>query len=149
LSYFRGMKILKFTFLFFVVFSIFLLASCNPKDELQSSKNSELDSISFFMQEMKNDKIDFKTRLKQANSAFQKIGNNKFDSRIKEILAYKIYLYGYLKQLDSAINISKELVQISIKNNDSVAIGNNYYRLAYYYFQSDKKDSAFITNKLC
>uniref|UniRef100_UPI003561D5B5 hypothetical protein n=1 Tax=Lutibacter sp. TaxID=1925666 RepID=UPI003561D5B5 len=105
------MKNLKFTFLFFFVFSIFLLASCTPKEELQSSKNSELDSISFFMQEMKNDTLDFETRLNKANSAFRKIGINKSDTRIKGILAYKIHLFGYLKQYDSAVYISKELLK--------------------------------------
>ena len=45
------------------------------------------------MQEMKNDTLDFETRLNSANSAFQKIGIDKSDSLIKEILIYKIYLF--------------------------------------------------------
>lgn len=137
------MKILKYTFLFFFVFSLFLLVFCTPKDEIQLANNNELDSISFFMQEMKNDTLDFETRLNSANIAFQKIGINKSDSRIKEILAYKIYLFGYLKQYDSAIYISKELLQKSKIDNDSAFISHSYYQLAYYNDKRQQKDSAY------
>jgi len=138
------MKILIHTFLYFFVFSIFLLASsCAPKEELKASKTSDLDSISFYMQEMKNDTLDFETRLNRANSAFQKIGINKSDSLIKEILTYKIYLFGNLKQYDSAIYISKELLQKSKKDNDTVSIVKNYSRIAYYSNRNQQKDSAY------
>ncbi|MBT8316062.1 hypothetical protein, partial [Lutibacter sp.] len=63
------MKKLKFSFLFFLVFSLFLLVSCTPKEELKPSNSSTLDSISFFMQAMKNDTLDFKVRLTNANNA--------------------------------------------------------------------------------
>ena len=141
------MKNLKFKALFWVVFGCFLVVSCTSKEELKTSNTSTLDSISLFMKAMKNDTLDFNTRLHQANRALQKIENKTSDARVEQILGYKIYLYGNLKQPDSAINISKALVQISIKNNDSSAIAYNYYRLAYYYLQYDKKDSAFIANK--
>ena len=97
----------------------------------------------FFMQEMKNDTLDFETRLNSANSAFQKIGINKSDSLIKEILTYKIYLFGNLKQYDSAIYISKELLQKSKKDNDTVSIVKNYSRIAYYSNRNQQKDSAY------
>ncbi|TEW77038.1 MULTISPECIES: tetratricopeptide repeat-containing sensor histidine kinase [Flavobacteriaceae] len=142
------MKNLKFTFLFFVVFSCFLIASCTSKEEVKSSNTTALDSISLFMKDMKNNDLDFNTRLNRANRALQKIENKRSDTRIEQILAYKIYLFGNLKQLDSAVSINKALIQINIEKNDSVAIANNYYQLAYYYFQNDKKDSAFIANKL-
>ncbi|GGK58533.1 hypothetical protein GCM10007963_28300 [Lutibacter litoralis] len=100
------------------------------------------------MKDMKNNDLDFNTRLNRANRALQKIENKRSDTRIEQILAYKIYLFGNLKQLDSAVSINKALIQINIEKNDSVAIANNYYQLAYYYFQNDKKDSAFIANKL-
>uniref|UniRef100_UPI003562E231 tetratricopeptide repeat-containing sensor histidine kinase n=1 Tax=Lutibacter sp. TaxID=1925666 RepID=UPI003562E231 len=83
-----------------------------------------------------------------ANSAFRKIGINKSDTRIKGILAYKIHLFGYLKQYDSAVYISKELLKKSKIDNDSISIGSNYSRLAYYYSQNFKKDSAFLSYNL-
>ena len=133
---------------YFVIFSCFLLGSCTSKEEIKSSNNSTQDSISVFMNAMRNNDLDFNFRLDQANKAFQNIKNKESDARIEEILTFKIYLFGNLKQLDSAIHTNKELLQLNIKKNDSVAIGSNYYRLAYYYFQDDKKDSAFIANKL-
>lgn len=137
------MKLTKVTFLFFVVCSLFLLASCTSKEELKSSKNIELDSISIFMQVMKNNDLDFKTRLNQANRALKKLIAKKSDSRIKKILAYKIYLFGNFKQYDSAIHISKELVRKSIKDNDSASIGRNYSRIAYYFSRNQQYDSAY------
>ena len=137
------MKNLKFAFLFFVVFSICLLASCNSKEELKSSNSTELNSISFFMQEMKNDTLDFETRLNKANSAFQKIKNQKSDSIIEQILAYKIYLFGNLKQYDSAIYTSKKLLQKFMVKKDSVHTGRVYSSIAYYYNRNQQKDSAY------
>ncbi|MBT8315987.1 MAG: hypothetical protein HKP59_00005, partial [Lutibacter sp.] len=137
------MKKLKFPFLFFLVFSFFQLVSCTSKEELKFSNTSTLDSISIFMQAMKNDTLDFKTRLTNANSAYQKIENKNSDARIKQIQTYKIYLYGYLKQYDSAVYISKELLQKSKIDNDSVSIGRNYSKIAYYYNRNQQKDSAY------
>ncbi|RXP60890.1 tetratricopeptide repeat-containing sensor histidine kinase [Lutibacter sp. HS1-25] len=137
------MKNLKFTFLFFVVSSLFMLASCSPKEELNSSKVSDLDTIGFFIQEMKNDSLAIETRLNSANSALQKIGADKSDPRIEDILTNKIYLFGSLKQYDSAIYISKQLIQKSKQDNDSIAIGRNYSILAYYYNSNQQTDSAY------
>jgi len=143
------MKNLKIAFLFFVVYSLLLLASCTSKEELESSKTSELDSIGLFMKDMKKNDLDFKTRLKQANKAFQKLINKKPDSRIDEIRTYKIYFFGYLKQYDSAVYISKELLQKSKIDKDSVSIARSYSRIAYYYNRNQQKDSAyFYYNKL-
>lgn len=137
------MKNLKFTFLFFVVCSLFLLASCSPKEELKSSNNSKQDSISVFLQEMKNDTLAFETRLQSADKALQWIHSTKDSFDTKEILLYKIYLFGNLMHYDSAINISKELLQKEIKKNDSASISQSYYQLAYYYDRKQQKDSAY------
>ncbi len=141
----------KFRPLYFVIISCLVLASCTSKEALKPSENSTQDSIHIFMQDIRNNDLDFKTRLSIANKAFQKLKNKEEDgkdARIEEILAYKIYFFDNLKQLDSVFSINKTLLQLNIENKDSLAIASNYYRLAYYYFQTDKKDSAFIANKL-
>ena len=74
--------------------------------------------------------------------------NSPDSKRIEEILIHKIYLLSNLNQLDSAINSSKELLQLTINKNDSAAIGDNYSRLAYYYSLNYKKDSAFLSYEL-
>jgi hypothetical protein len=137
------MKNLKFTFLFFVVCSFFLLASCAPKEELNTSKTSDLDSISFFMQEMKNDSLAFKTRLQSADKALQWINSTKDSLDTKVILLYKIYLFGNLMQYDSAIYTSKGLLQKAIKKHDSASISQSYYQLAYYNDRKQQKDSGY------
>ncbi|UMB54346.1 hypothetical protein MKD41_02430 [Lutibacter sp. A64] len=141
----------KFRPHFFVIISCLVLASCTSKEALKPSENSTQDSIHIFMQDIRNNDLDFKTRLSIANKAFQKLKNKEEDgkdARIEEILAYKIYFFDNLKQLDSVFSINKTLLQLNIENKDSLAIASNYYRLAYYYFQTDKKDSAFIAYKL-
>mgnify|MGYP000944143493 FL=1 len=137
------MKNLKFTFLFFVVCSLFLLASCSPKEELKASKTSDLDSISVFLKEMKNDSLAFETRLQSADKALQWINSTKDSLDTKEILLYKIYLFGNLMQYDSAIYTSKGLLQKAIKKNDSASISQSYYQLAYYNDRKQQKDSAY------
>lgn len=143
------MKYLKVTFLFFLIFSLLQFTSCNDKERLETSKIPSLDSVSFFMHRMKDTSFGDSISLNNANKAIKiekKINPNS--KRHEEILSYKIYLLGNLKQLDSALNISKELLQLTLKKNDSAAIGNNYSRLAYYYSLTYKNDSAFLSYKL-
>ena len=143
------MKYLKVTFLFFFIFNLLQFISCDNKQRIETSKKPSLDSVSIYMQKMKDASFGDAICIKYANKALKiekKINPNS--KNIEEILSYKIYLLGNLKQPDSAIIIGKELLQLSIKKNDFAAIGNNYSRLAYYYSLNYQKDSAFITYKL-
>lgn len=83
--------------------------------------------------------------LNYANKAFRLAKKTEPNSKsIEEILVHKSYLFGNLKQLDSAIANSKEILGTSIAKNDSVEIGDNFSRLAYYYSVNHQKDSAFL-----
>lgn len=143
------MKYLKVTCLFFLIFSLLQCTSCDKKERIETSKNPSLDSVSFFMQRMKDASFGDSLSLNYANKALKIAKKTSPDSKsIEEILNHKVYLLGNLKQLDSVLSISKELLQLTIKKNDSAAIGNNYSRLAYYYSLNHQKDSAFIMYKL-
>lgn len=143
------MKYLKVTFLFFLIFSLFQFTSCNNKERIEISKIPSLDSVSIYIQRMRDTSFGNSICLSNANKALKiEKKTNPNSKRYEEILNYKIYLLGNLKHLDSAINSSKELLQLTIKKNDSAAIGNNYSRLAYYYSQNYKNDSAFLIYKL-
>lgn len=143
------MKYLKVTFLFFLIFSLLQFTSCNNKERIETSKKPSLDSVSIYIQRMKDTSFGNSICLNNANNALKIEKKTSPNSkRSEEILSYKIYLLGNLKHLDSAINSSKELLQLTIKKNDSAAIGNNYSRLAYYYSLNYKKDSAFLSYKL-
>jgi hypothetical protein len=143
------MKYLKVIFLFFLIFSLLQITSCDHKEGIETSENASLDSVSSYMQSMTDTSFGDSIALKYANKALKIAKKTSPDSKsIEEILGYKVHLLGNLKQLDAAINSSKELLQLSLKNNDSVAMGSNYSALAYYYSQNYQKDSAFITYKL-
>ncbi len=143
------MKYLKVTFLFFFIFSLLQFTSCNNKERIETSKIPSLDSVSFYMHRMKDASFGDSISLNNANKALKiEKKTNPNSKRHEEILSYKIYLLGNLKQLDSALTISKELLQLTLKKNDSAAIGNNYSRLAYYYSLNYKNDSAFLSYNL-
>ncbi|UMB54451.1 hypothetical protein MKD41_02990 [Lutibacter sp. A64] len=137
------MKSLISTCLFFVIFSFSLLVSCTSKEELKSSNNIAVDSIGIFMKKMKNDTLDLKTRLNAANKSLKWVSETKDSSYKKDILAYKIYLFINVRQYDSAVHISKELLHKSIEEKDSTSIGLNYTRIAYYFNRNQQKDSAY------
>ncbi|MFZ2282493.1 MAG: ATP-binding protein [Lutibacter sp.] len=122
------------------------ITSCNNKEKIEASKKTSVDSVSFYMQKMKDASFGDAICLKYANKSF-KIENltSPNSERIEEILSHKIYLLGNLNRLDSAINSSKELLKLTIYKNDSAAIADNYSRLAYYYSLNYKKDSAFLS----
>lgn len=143
------MKYLKVTFLFFLILSLLQITSCNNKERIETSKKSSTDSVGFYMQKMKEASFGDAICLKYANISLKIEKKTSPDSkRIEEILIHKIYLLSNLNQLDSAINSSKELLQLTINKNDSAAIGDNYSRLAYYYSLNYKKDSAFLSYEL-
>jgi len=139
------MNYLKITFLFFLVFGLTQFISCSKKEKIEISKKSSLDSVDFYIQKMKDPAFGDSICLAYANKALKLAKKNTHNSKnIDEILIHKSYLFGNLRQPDSAIASSKELLSISIAKIDSVAIGNNFSRLAYYYSLNYKKDSAFL-----
>jgi len=138
------MKQINVTFLFFCIYNLFLFSSCNKKSFIDQEINTKSDSLDIFIVKMKDENFDYKTRLFAANRAFQWINILKDSSVENEILAYKIYLFGNLKQYDSAVYISKELLQKSKIDNDSLSIGRNYSKIAYYYSRNSQNDSAYF-----
>jgi len=137
------MKNLKIAFLFFCICNLFLFSSCNDKLSVNNETNTKIDSLDTFILKMKDENFDYKTRLQAASKALLWINGTRDSSVKNEILAYKIYLFGYLKQYDSAVYISKELLLKSKIDNDSLSIGRNYSKIAYYYNRNQQKDSAY------
>ncbi len=138
------MKYLKVTCLFFLIFSLLQIISCNNKDRIETSEKPSLDSLSIYIQRMKDASLGNAVCLKYANKALKIAKETSPDSKsIEEILNGKIFLLGNLNQFDSAINSSKELLQLNIKRNDSAAIGSTYSKLAYYYSRNKQNDSAY------
>lgn len=138
------MKNLKIASLFFLIFSLFQLESCNRKEKIETDQKAKIDSVSHFVKQMKDRTLSDADCLIQANLGLEHAIKSQPNTKIvEEILTYKIYLFGNLKQLDSAISISKKLVNLSLKENDSTAIANYTATMAYYYNQNNQKDSAY------
>lgn len=139
------MKYLKITFLFFLIFGLLQFTSCGKKEKIDIPKKPSLDSVGFYIQKMKDPAFGDSICLNYANKALKLAKKTTPNSKnIDEILVHKSYLFVNLKQLDSAIANSKELLRNSIAKNDSVEIGDNFSRLAYYYSVNHQKDSAFL-----
>ena len=137
------MKLIKVTFLFFCTCILSLNHACN-RDPIEKKEIIPLlDSVDVFINKMKNENFDFKTRVNYANQALQKTKKNTLDEKIIEILNYKIYFLGNLSQYDSAVYTSKKLLPKLIEKNDSTSIGKLYSKLAYYYNKDKQKDSSY------
>jgi len=139
------MKYLKITFFFFLIFGLMQFSSCSKKEKIDIPKKPSIDSVGFYIQKMKDPAFGDSINLNYANKALKLAKKTTPDSKnIDEILIHKSYLFVNLRQLDSAIANSKKLLHTSIAKNDSLEIGNNFSRLAYYYNVNHKKDSAFL-----
>jgi signal transduction histidine kinase len=138
------MKNLKISFLFFCFCNLILFSSCNEKLSVNQKKSDIINSLDIFILKMKDENFDYKTRLQSSRKALQLVNITKGSSDINEILSYKIYLFGNLKQYDSAIYTTRELLKKSIKENDSLSIGRNYSKMAYYYSRNSQNDSAYF-----
>ena len=92
------MKNLKVVFLFFCLYNLFLVSSCNEKLPVNNQVNTTIDSLAIFTLEMKDEAVGYTARLIATEKALQWIKVTKDSSAINDILAYKIYLFGNLLQ---------------------------------------------------
>ena len=137
------MKKIKFLSLFFVLIISFIFSFCTTKIT-NPDETSKLDSVDFFIQKMKNNKLNTKERLISANRALEQIEQSNEDKKVTTILRYKTYLLGVERNFQEALKTSKELLQLSIKRKDSAMIADESFKVGYYFLMEAKKDSAFL-----
>ena len=146
------MKILKYTFLFFFIFNLLQLSSCSQNEKVEKVDKTPIDSLSIYIQKMKDVSFGDAICLNYANKAlsFTKTSTlNKTDFKNREeILDYKVILFGNLNLRDSIIEISNELLKIAQVNKDTALIGYRYFVLGYYHNEKQQRDSAYIYFKL-
>lgn len=135
------MKLLKIAFLFFLVITLFQITSCNRNEVVKSGQFASLDSVKYYIEKMREQDISDTLSLQYANKGLQ-FSENLNDKKTN-ILGYKTQLFWKLNKLDSAIVVSKKLLDLSNMDNDSISIGKSYARLAYYYSANNQKDSAY------
>lgn len=137
------MKRLKVTFLFFCVFNIAHASNFSFGDEFLKFKlKIESDSLDYHIKNMKDNSLPLSVSLKYANKAMEMAKKKELTSKQKEILAYKTYLFGNLRNYDSAIYISKRYLKL-LKKDNIKGIGNQYSRMGYYYRANSQIDSAY------
>jgi len=87
--------------------------------------------------------FEYKSRLSAANRAYNLANEQDSDSLLILALNRKTLTHNKLKQRDSAIFYSKELLNIVEKIDDSAGIGKAYWKLGYYNNEAAANDSAF------
>ncbi len=134
---------------FFSYICVFLiLSACNKKDKVEITKDSSLDSVSFYVQKMQDPSLADTICLKYVNKAISFSKTTPNDSiSLDHLLSYKMYFFSKLKEQDSTLLIGKKTLQEGVQNKDSLAIANSSFRLAYYFNLFHKKDSAFYYYK--
>jgi len=83
-------------------------------------------------------------RLKSVNFSYQVAKTASIDCLTIKALQQKTKLHSNIKQQDSAIIFSKELLNLSLKSKDLNYIGNAYFKLGLYNGRMEQLDSAFF-----
>lgn len=138
------MKQLKVTFLFFCFSYLIIFNSCNKKLDKVIVQESELDTISFYFDKMKDVSLSDSVRLNHSKSVLKLSKGKNVDSTIIKTLGYSINLYGKTGNYEMAIKNSRLLLEESIKQKDTASIGSSYFKMAYYFNTTNLKDSAYI-----
>ncbi len=138
----------KTPFLIFLVISLFVVASCQQKNKIDTNVNVtiESDSLNYYVQQMKDSTFSDSLSLNFANLAYSHVNTKTTNPKtIEEILKYKVYLFESLKNVDSVLYTCKTLVNSVLKSEDTVTIGAYYAKIGYFYYSSKfQADSAFV-----
>jgi len=122
-----------------------VIFGCQPEPSPDVQNTQGIDKGNFDTEYIKSKDLSRsrEERLESANLAYQEAKTAFIDSLKIKALQEKTKLHSLLKQKDSAIIFSKELLNLSLKTNDSGAIGNAYYKLGLYNTKIQQLDSAF------
>jgi len=136
------MKNLKIAFLFFCASFFFQTLYGSNTVLVKSFYGIGLDSTVFYIKKMKNTSLPDSISLKYANEALQWANKENLNSKKKEILRHKIYLFGKLRHYDRAIQVLKMYSRL-IAEKDANGFAENYVSTGYYYRLKAQKDSAY------
>lgn len=129
--------------LFLPILIAFNLTSCQVPNQDTSAKIVEVDSVSVWIQNAKNESINFENRKQSLYNAYQQNNFQKNDS-VKNSNLAKIAYEGY--QLKDSVFFKKanlEAQNLSIKLRDTIEIGNTHWNYGMYYLEKEQNDSAY------
>ena len=123
-----------------LLFSL-LVFSCTTSSLEQSYINQ--DHPYTYIEFAKNRECSFNERIAYLNKAEQEGKKKKNDSVILIALSYKAFLFKEQKLQDSVIITSKKMLDYAQKSQDSNQIGRAFFKIAEYFRNKNKNDSAF------
>ena len=141
------MKFLKTPILFFCICCTLQFVSCRENQAIKPSVAMVLDSMNLYTGKMNDKSLSDTVRLGYANKALQYESLHPNDSVAKKVLKRKITLFQKLKQNDSAIQVSKELLKLALKRNDAAGVSSAFLKIGYFYNEKFQKDSAYYFYK--
>ena len=123
--------------LFFILIIIFI--SCNKNED-----NFRDDKIDYHFEEVYNGSLNKETKLKHLDSASYIVSKQKDTDSIKIKNTFKIAnRYYTLLEYQKYFQVSKEALNLSIKQKDTLNIAKSEYYIGDYYFFTSKNDSAY------
>jgi signal transduction histidine kinase len=135
------MKLNPVKFLFFLLF-LPLVISCKKEVDNSEISSSKGDSLEVYATQMRNSKLDLNERMSYSLRALKIAEEYNNDNKTTEILAFKSYLHGLLKEYDEAIKTRKILGEKLSYTRDTFSIADNFFRIGYFYLKKSKNDSA-------
>lgn len=136
------MKLTKIAFLFFYISIAGVIFSCTNHKEVSTKKKVSIDSLSYFMQKMRQVDISSANQLLYVDSALVISNKEQLKSKTGELLKYKSHLEVKSNKYQEAIGTSKKLLKL-ISSRDSLTTASQFMRIGYNYYMLSKKDSAY------
>ncbi len=136
------MKLTKIAFLFFYISITGVIFSCTNHKEVSTKKKVAIDSLSYFMQKMRQVDISSAKQLLYVDSALVISNKEQLKSKTGELLKYKSHLEVKSNKYQEAIGTSKKLLKL-ISSSDSLTTASQFMRIGYNYYMLSKKDSAY------
>jgi signal transduction histidine kinase len=129
--------------LFFLVILATTVTRCHAPNQDAFVKIAEVDSISIWIQNAKNESINPENRKQELYKAYQKNNFQRNDS-IKNSNLSKIAYEGYQLK-DSAFfkKVNLEVLKLAIKLGDTFRIADTHWSYGMYYLEKELNDSAY------
>lgn len=129
--------------LFFLALFAFGITRCQVPNQDTAAQTAEIDSISIWIQNAKNESINFENRKVDLYKAYQQNNLQKNDS-VKNSNLAKIAYEGYeLKDSVFFLKANLEAQKLSIKLRDTFGIADTHWSYGMYYLEKELNDSAY------
>lgn len=129
---------------FFTLFAFFLLFSCEEdRKSVQSYKETESDSLQYFLDEANNDLVEISLRKNFNERAQQIILQSPNDSMFRVNMFKIANRYFNMNDLENYKLSSEQIVQYATKAKDSISLAKAYSYLGDYYGKKFQSELAF------